>query len=307
MKNDIPVFLLSKPHQHTAKMTGEVSRTPFIDKGIDRFAALIKTTYLQWETAGRNGLFQRLDARVKVLFLLFFIIIVSLKQTFIPEAAIGVFVFFLAAFSRLNLVSFYGRIFFFGFVFGFLVALPSCLNIIAKGEVIIPIVRLSKAYRFWIYHIPETIGITRQGIEGVAQLTLRVVNSLSLSFLIIYTTPFPEIIKALKSLRVPDTFLMVITLSYKYVLIFARIAEDIHLAKKSKVVDTNAAEARDWVAGRMAFLFRKTRTRCEEVYDAMLARGFSGDIVLYSHKKMSGKDLAVGSLLLGAGFLLLML
>ena len=174
-----------------------------------------------------------------------------------PEVAIGVFIFILATLSRLDLITFYGRVFFFGFIFGFLIALPSCLNIITKGEIIIPIVHLSKTYHFWIYEVPETIGITRQGLEGVGQLTLRVINSLSLSFLVIHTTPFPEIIRALKSLRVPDPFLMIITLSYKYIFIFAKIIEDIHLAKKSRIVEANAAETRNWVAGRMAFLLQK--------------------------------------------------
>ncbi len=303
MKSDIPTFLLSKPKQYDTETSGEVSRASFIDHGIERFAAFIRTTYTQWESAGRDGLFQKLDARAKVLFLLFFVVIISVKNTLMPEAAIGAFVFILAILSRLDLIAFYGRVFFFGFIFGFLIALPSCLNIITEGEIVIPIAHLSKTYHFWIYEVPETIGITRQGLEGVGRLTLRVINSLSLSFLVIHTTPFPEIIRALKSIRVPDTFLMIITLSYKYIFVFARIIEDVHLARKSRVIETNAAEKRVWVAGRMAFLLRKTRSKCEEIFNAMLARGFSGDIALYAHGPMKAKDFIAGSLLFLAGLL----
>jgi len=242
-----------------------------------------------------------------VLFLLFFVVIVSMKRSFFPEIAIVVFVFALAALSRLNLFSFYGRVIFFGFIFGFLIALPSALNIITGGEIVIPIAHLSKPYNFWIYHIPATVGITRQGIEGVAMLTLRVINSLSLSFLVIYTTPFPEIIKALKSLKVPDPFLMIITLAYKYIFIFAQTLEDIYLAKKSKIIEVSAAGARNWVAGRIAFLFRKTQVRCEEVFNGMLARGFSGDVMLYTYRKMTKKDIIAGSFLFITGLLLLLL
>jgi energy-coupling factor transporter transmembrane protein EcfT len=307
VKSEIPSFLLSKPRWYSAKTTGAASRTSFLDRGIEHFAKLIKTTYVQWETARKEGFFQKLDARVKVLFLLFFVVIVSMKRTLLPEVAIGVFVFALAALSRLNLFSFYRRVIFFGFVFGFLVALPSSLNIITRGEVVMPIVHLSKAYHFWVYHIPETVGITRQGIEGVAMLTLRVINSLSLSFLVIYTTPFPEIIKALKSLKVPDPFLMIITLAYKYIFIFARTLEDVYLAKRSKIIEVNAQETRNWVAGRMAFLLRKTRVRCEDVFNAMLARGFSGNVSLYPCRKTTKKDLFVGSFLFFIGFLFLLL
>ncbi len=300
-RGDIPVFLLTGAHRPKPSGPGTSLNTAFLDRGINRFAALIKTTYAQWDMAHKEGLFQKLDARVKVLFLLFFVVIVSIKTLILPETLIGFFILILVLLSRLNLVSFYGKVLFFGFLFGFLVALPSCLNIIVRGDVLIPLVHLSQSYQFWIYHIPQTIGITRQGLYGVFMLTLRVVNSLSLSLLVIYTTPFPEIIKALKGLRVPDTFLMIITLSYKYIFIFARTLEDIHLAKKSKVVEVDTAEARNWVVGRMAFLLRKTRLRCEDVFYAMLARGFTGDVALYGCGRMKTKDVWAGALLLSIG------
>ncbi|HAM49437.1 MAG TPA: hypothetical protein DCP92_01580 [Nitrospiraceae bacterium] len=305
MKSELPSFFLNKPPRRSVDSAGAVLRTSFLDKGIHHLAGLIKTTYSQWETANKNGFFQKLDARVKVVFLLFFVIIVSLKRAILPEAIIGGFTFTLVALSRLNLLSFYRRVIFFSFLFGFLIALPSSLNIVTRGEIVIPLFHLSQPYDFWIYHVPESVGITRTGIHAVALLTLRVANSLSLSFLVVYTTPFAEIIRALKSLKVPDPLLMIITLSYKYIFIFAKTLEDIHLATKSKVVEVSDAQARKWVAGRIAFLFRKTRIRCEEVFNAMLARGFTGEISLFAQRKMRKRDLVIGSFLLVIGSLLL--
>ncbi|OPX94659.1 MAG: Nickel transport protein NikQ [Syntrophorhabdus sp. PtaB.Bin006] len=307
MKNKIPDFLLSKTHLQSSVVTGGVSRISFLDKGMGDLSRLIKTTYIQWETAGKNGFFQNLDARVKVLFLLFFVLIVSIKKSIVPEVIIAGFVCILAAISRLNLISFYKKVLFFGFVFGFLAALPSALNIIGNGEVVFPIMHLSRSYHFLMYQIPETIGFTRQGLEGVAMLTLRVMNSLALSVLVIHTTPFPQIIKALKSLKVPDLFLMIITLSYKYIFIFVQTVEHIHLARKAKTIRANAGEERSWVAGRIAYLFRKTSIKCEEVFDGMTTRGFSGDVVLYAYKKMTKKDMIASSIMLVAGLLLLLL
>ncbi|OPY81462.1 MAG: Nickel transport protein NikQ [Syntrophorhabdus sp. PtaU1.Bin153] len=307
MKNEIPDFLLSKPHLQSSVVTDGASRISFLDKGVGDLSRLIKTTYIQWETAEKNGFFQNLDARVKVLFLLLFVIIVSVKQTLLPEVIIAGFVCILAALSRLSLISFYKRVVFFGFIFGFLVALPSALNIVSHGEIVLPVIHLPQSYDFLMYHIPETIGFTRHGLEGVVMLTLRVLNSLALSVLVIYTTPFVQIIKALKSLKVPDLFLMILTLSYKYIFIFVQTVEHIHLAKKAKTIQTNAGEERNWVAGRIAYLFRKTSIRCEEVFDGMTARGFTGDVVLYAHRKMTKKDVIAGSILLVVGVGLLML
>jgi energy-coupling factor transporter transmembrane protein EcfT len=197
----------------------------------------------------------------------------------------------LTLFSRLSILKVYKRVLLLGFVFGFLVALPSAFNVITSGEIVLPIVRLPKSYTFWIYHIPADIGLTREGIYGVAMLTLRVINSLSLSFLVLYTTPFHEVIRALKVLKVPDSFLIIITLCYKYIFIFSKTVEEMHLAKKSRIIrELNHAEAREWIAGRMAFIFRKTRLRCEEVFKAMIGRGFSDSIKFYGFGKMRNAD-----------------
>jgi len=137
-------------------------------------------------------------------------------------------------------------------------------------------------------------------------LTLRVLNSLSISFLILYTTPFPEIIKALKVLKVPDTFLIIISLAYKYIFIFARIVADMHLAKKSRLAgEVNRSDARNWVAGRIAFIFRKTQLKCDDVFKAMIGRGFSGEIKLYQYQKIKGRDWIVGFFLFAIGSLFL--
>ena len=278
----------------------------FIDNGISHLGKVIRTGYIQWELASKDGFFQRLDARIKVLFLVFFIIIVSLKREIVPEIGIAFFIFVLAVLSRLNLFSFYKKVLSLGFIFGFLIALPAAFNVITKGEIILPLLHLSKSYDFWIYHVPQTIGITREGISGVIMLTLRVVNSISLSFLILYTTSFSDIIRAFRILKVPDAVLMIITLTYKYIFIFAKTVEDMHLAKKSRMTGgITTTEARKWIAGRIAFIFRKTQQRCEEVFKAMLGRGFSDTIKIYGFRKMNNLDLASGLFLFFAGVLFL--
>ncbi|GAB4423727.1 MAG: cobalt ECF transporter T component CbiQ [Thermodesulfovibrionales bacterium] len=278
----------------------------FIDSGISHLGRIIKTGYAQWELASKDSLFHRIDARIKVVFWAFFIIIVSLKTEILPEIIIALFIFALIAVARLNLFDFYKKVIPIGFVFGFLIALPAAFNVITKGKVVLPVIHLSRPYDFWIYHVPQTIGITREGMSGVVMLTLRVVNSVSLSFLILYTTSFSEIIRALKVFRVPDAILMIITLTYKYIFIFAKTVEDMHLAKKGrmagKVADT---EARRWVAGRIAFMFRKTRQRCEEVFKAMLARGFSDSVKLYGFRRMNNIDLITGFSLFFVGLIFL--
>jgi len=306
MANRIPSFLLAPSTNGSFKQGAGKVKVPFLERGIDHLADVIRNGYAQWECSSQPNFFQRIDARVKVLFLLFFILIVSLKRDVLPETCILIFVFVVTLFSRLNLLKLYKRVLLLGFVFGFLVALPSAFNVITRGEIIFSIVRLPRSYTFWIYHLPADIGLTREGIHGVSMLTLRVINSLSLSFLVLYTTPFHEIIRALKVVKVPDSFLIIITLCYKYIFIFSKTVEDMHLAKKSRIVrESTPAEAREWIAGRKAFVFRKARLRCEEVFKAMVGRGFSDSIKFYGFRKMGISDWCAALFLFFVGILFL--
>jgi len=74
------LFLLEKPPDRPRFVGRDRLKTPLIDKGIHHIAKVIRTAYVQWETASQHGFFQGLDARVKVLATISFIVIVSLKR-----------------------------------------------------------------------------------------------------------------------------------------------------------------------------------------------------------------------------------
>jgi cobalt ECF transporter T component CbiQ len=306
MKNKIPGFLLCTPVQAHDAQERVTLRSSYIEKGIGRLSEMITTGYLNVGQESGKGFFQKLDPRVKVIFLIFFVVIVSLKRHIFPEAAIALFVFLLVASSRINLAQFYKKIVGLTFVFGFLVVFPSAFNIVTPGQLVLPVITLSQPYEFIIYHIPEEIGITRQGIDGVMMLCLRMMNSLAISLLVIYTTPFHRIIRALQVFRVPPALLLVITLSYKYIFIFAKTIEDMYFARKSRLVGmVKDHEARIWVAGRIAHMFRKAMSRYEEVFRAMVARGFAEEVRLSDIGKLTAVDLLSGGFFLLVGIFLL--
>jgi energy-coupling factor transporter transmembrane protein EcfT len=306
MRDRIPSFLLRRTaSSFPEKRSGHLG-TAFLDRGMNGLARFIRTSYVQWEFSRTDGMFQRLDARVKLSFLLLFAVIISLKTTLPAELAIALFFLVLAVGSRLPLLHFYRRVLLLGFAFGLLLGLPSAFNVVVPGHVVMPIVTLRQPHQFYVYHIPQTIGVTREGMLLVSMLTLRVINSCAASFLVLYTTPFSEVIRALKILRAPDLILMIIALFYKYTFVFADTVEEMYLAKKSRMpVAITNKEARVWVAGRMALLFRRTQLKCEEVFKAMLARGFTGEVTMCGKKSLLGLDWAAGVCLLAVGLLFL--
>ncbi len=305
MRDRIPSFLLSRAAASPPvpeERPGHLG-TAFLDKGMNGLARFIRTSYVQGELSIKNGLFQKLDARVKLSFLLLFVAIISLKTTLPAELAIVLFLLALVVGSRLPLLHFYRRVLLLGLLFGCLLSLPSAFNIVVPGHVIMPLITLREPHRFSVYHIPQTIGITREGIMLVSMLTLRVINSVSASFLVLYTTPFSEVIRALKVLRVPDVLLMIITLFYKYTFVFADTVEEMYLAKKSRMPVAITTRRRGRGSQAMALLFRRTQLKCEEVFKAMLARGFTGEVTIYGKKSLHRIDWAAGACLLAVGLL----
>jgi hypothetical protein len=86
-----------------------------------------------------GGLLQALDPRVKLLFLVGCVVLVSLKKEPLAQGLIAALLLLLALLSRVSLPALYGRVLALGLIFGVLVSLPSALSIFTPGEVLVPI------------------------------------------------------------------------------------------------------------------------------------------------------------------------
>ena len=300
MIDGIPAFLLQPPLPPQESSHRRARGQAIIDRGIRKFSSLVISLIREDETISRKGFLQMLDPRVKILFLAFFVTIVSIKQTIPHQLFIALFTMILALLSRVPLDRFYLKIWGCTFVFGFLIAFPAATNVITPGELIWPIITLAEPYDFWIYHIPQEIGFTTGGLRALAMLCLRIMNSLAISFLVLYTTPFSQLVKALQIFKIPASFLLIISLSLKYIVVFSRNVEDMYLARKVRSLQAESGPAaRMWVAGRMAYFFRRTERRYEEIYRAMKGRGYTGEYRQPTVASVSTSDrLACGFFLL---------
>jgi cobalt/nickel transport system permease protein len=70
-----------------------------------------------------------------------------------------------------------------------------------------------------------------------------------------------------------------LAMAHKQILTLLRTVEQVHLARESRTVSLGTtAENRSWVTERMAFVVRKSMKTADDVYDAMLSRGFTGQV-----------------------------
>lgn len=298
MRNNIPQFLLLE--NPPVQTVGDGRRTSFslVDRGVAVFARLLQEIFVQWDIASRCGRLQLLDARVKVLFWVLLLMIISFKSTVYSLACIAGMIAMLTLGARVGPGHVYGKVLPLTFFFGVLLSAPSMLNIFAPGTLVFPLITLQGPVSVLTITIPQQIGVTEEGLTICLRLVLRVFASLSLSILMLSVTPFPEIIRALKLFHVPDFLLLILTLTGKYIYLFAQTVLDMYRAMKVRLVlGISSADFRVWSTGRMATIFRKTQMRADDIYRAMLCRGFSGEIRLAGARHLCISDWAGAGLL----------
>jgi len=304
MSNALPLFLQTNEEHSKKSSVKKRHSLSFIDRTLKSIAELIKIVYFQSDTASRRGLLQQVDARVKSIFLFFFILIISLNRQISSQFFISAFFFVLIISSGVNLAFIYKKVVVLSFFFGFLVVAPAALNFITDGEIILNIVHFKKDLSFWIYHVPSVIGVTKEGCLVVLGFYMKVANSLTLTLMIVYTTPFNEIIKSLRLFRVPAMFLLVITLTYKFIFILAQTTEETYFAMKSRWWrNTRESQMDKIVAGRITHIFRKSWIKYEEIYRAMSARGYTGAVNISYSQKIKYPDIAFLVFFLAIGVL----
>jgi energy-coupling factor transporter transmembrane protein EcfT len=168
----------------------------------------------------------------------------------------------LAAASRAPVLSFIRKVWLSAALLAFLVAIPSALSWFTPGAV--------------VFHIGP-FAFTEPGLLGVATLVTRVAAAAGFALLIIWTMRWADLLRALTALHLPDVVVATLAMTQRQILTLLRTVEQIHLARESRTLALGTArQNRDWVTERMAFVVRKSMKTADDVYDAMLARGYTG-------------------------------
>jgi cobalt/nickel transport system permease protein len=236
-------------------------RSSFIERTLGDISHTFEQSLFAEEIARRPGLLQSIDPRVKVLSLLALLIAVGLSRSLLVIVGLYIVALILARLSSVPLGFFVKRVWLFMPFFTGIIALPALF--ITPGP---PLVQL-----------PFGLVITRTGAQTALFLLMRVSTSVSLGILLILTTPWNTVLKALGVLRVPAEFILILGMTYRYIYLLLHTANDMFLSRKSRVVSRlSGAEERHIIAASVGTLLGKSLHLSTEVYLAMQSRGFRG-------------------------------
>jgi cobalt/nickel transport system permease protein len=239
----------------------------------------------------KPGLLQKLDPRVKLLTLLLYVVVISLLHSLPWILALYGVSLGLALSSRIPLVFFLRRVWLVLPLFAGIIALPATLNLFTPGEPVFLLFSLPQEYQWGPYRIPAEISLTGQGIQAALLLVSRVGASLSFILLLTLTTPWADLFKAFRSLRIPVIYVQTLGMTLRYLMLLSQTVRDMHFAKKSRTLlpQKTRVEQR-WIAGQMAALFKRSLQLSGDVHRAMVARGYQGDVRILSVFRLRPAD-----------------
>lgn len=256
--------------------TPRKTRPDFIARTLAGLLKAVESSLLAEKLARADGLLQKLDARVNVLGLLLLIVATAMaRNLWVIGGMFGVSVA-LAVLSRVPLRTLAVRQWIGVFVFTSFVALPAIF--ITPGDII---------YRVPILHWH----ITAQGVRSALYLVTRVETSATLALLLVLCTPWTRVLKALRVLRVPIVFVVILGMTYRYIFLLMQSAQELFEARRSRLVGPlDGANRRRLAMGSAGVLLSRSLHLSGEVYLAMQSRGFRGEVYTLDEPQMRPRD-----------------
>ncbi len=237
-----------------------------------------------------HSLIHHLDPRIKVVVTIAFII----SNAFLPDGAwiafalAWAFVLFANALSGLGIGFTFRRSF---------IALPFALAAITvlfsiPGEPV-------ASFRFMM----GDLTITDAGLLRFVSIVIRSWLSVQMAILLVAATEFPKIVHALNHLRIPTIITVIISFLYRYLFV---LADEVLRLLRARQARSAAAAGKNpggnvlWrarIAGHMAGqLFLRSYERSDRIYNAMLSRGYKGELMTIHPHHFHTSDLWIGAL-----------
>ena len=128
-----------------------------------------------------------------------------------------------------------------------------------------------------LWHVGP-IGISDTGLERFGFVLGRASVALAAAVVLVSTTSFPELLHALRQLRLPAVVTAALGLGYRLLYLLVDEIERLQRAARSRNAGAGTARRRSLVVGIGGAAMARAFARGERTHRAMLARGFTGDL-----------------------------
>lgn len=138
--------------------------------------------------------------------------------------------------------------------------------------------------------------VTAEGSVRFLSILAKSWVSVQIAILLAATTPVQELLWGLRELRAPRPLVGIVGFMYRYLFVLADEAARLMRARASRAAESagRSGGSLAWrgrtAGGMVGSLMLRAFERSERIYDAMVARGFKGDIPTLSPPAISDRD-----------------
>jgi cobalt/nickel transport system permease protein len=241
------------------KNSGEV-----LERSLASFAGALEHAFYAEKLAKQNGFLQKIDPRVKIVAILPLIVIAALARSLWVITGLLAVAVVVALLSNVPLSTLVKRVWLGVLTFTGIISVPALF--LTPGRA--------------IYNLPLLgLAVTAQGLRAATYLIMRAETAATFSVLLVLCTPWSHLLKALRVLRLPIVLVVILGMTYRYIFLLLRSAQEMFKSRQSRRVGRldGRQQRRAAVAGA-GVLMSKTLLLSDDVYLSMRSRGFQGEV-----------------------------
>jgi cobalt/nickel transport system permease protein len=218
----------------------------------------------------------KIDPRIKIVSTFFFIFFaVTGNQNILQFSLLFFILFTIGVFLKLSFLSLFKRTL---VIIPFVVLVAIFLPFFGGGETI-------EVFQ---------IHLSTEGLKKFADILMKAFLSVFCAALLVESTEFQDLLKGFEKLKMPTIMVIIISFTYRYFLVILEEAQRMKRARDLRSINHGFIWQVKTFGNILGQLFLRSYERSERVYQAMVLRGFSGEIKTLNTFCLKDRDLALG-------------
>ena len=140
------------------------------------------------------------------------------------------------------------------------------------------------------------ITIYREGLAEGLSIASRIIAAISIMAVLVFSTPFAELLAALSWMRIPKAFVEILMYAYRYIFVLIEDAGVIYDAQKNRLGYAALNRRFSSFGILVGSLILKAFEHSQNITVAMVQRGYDGDIPLFEQKPFNLSDVVISFL-----------
>lgn len=128
------------------------------------------------------------------------------------------------------------------------------------------------------------IGVSQTGIQDAMRLFFKAMGSVSCLYYLSLGTPMVDILAVLRRLKVPKLMVEMMGLIYRFIFVLLETADTMVTAQNSRLGYTSLSTGFRSLGALASTLFVRAYKRSDELYTALEARGYDGELNVLEEK-----------------------